>query len=95
MPGLTPISEGTETLTPVSEASRVAAALSEAVETLTGLTEFASVAAYDNPALYPSPSTFPSVAGTYPSLGSHVAGVGLQLPALDERTETLTPLAEA
>lgn len=71
MPTLSPLSEGSKTLTAASEGS----------VPLTALAEFQPVAAI--PGLYPSAATYPSAAGTYPSIGTPPTGL------------FLTPLPEA
>ena len=64
--------------------------MSEDIKTATPLAEFASPPAV--PGLYPSPTTYPSAAGTYPSAGSPASG--LQVTSVTEGTKTATPLTE-
>jgi hypothetical protein len=87
---LTPLLEGTETLSPLAEGAEALSPLAEGAETLTALAEFPQTDAL--PAPYPSLATYPSVAGTYPSLGT--ARTGVYVSSLAEGTETLTPLLE-
>lgn len=96
MPSLGPIVEATETLGAVAEAAETLASIAEATETLAALSELTNTITPAIPGLYPSAATFPSAAGTYPSLGTpEIPGQGLLNSGLSEDTLDLIVLAEA
>jgi hypothetical protein len=86
-PGLTPLSEGTETLTPLTVGSESLTLIADDAQTLGSLPD----PRFGYEFLRPSSFTYPG-ATTYPGL--YGEEMGLRLDPLSEGSETLTPLTE-